>query len=172
MNNLRLRYRVYTVVLFSAGMAVLGTWTRATFGEQAIPLPSATDSFVWLAMLACAAVSPIPLPRRRGSASLTPAFELSAIFVFGPAFACWLAVGSRIVANLMDTWDSRSTVAIGQAALATGASGLVYVALDGRHGPAFLAAVGSPIALLAAAVVHLLTRHAVALGSVMEHYLV
>jgi serine/threonine protein phosphatase PrpC len=165
MNNLRLHYRVYAAAVFFFGMAVLGAWTRATFGDHVAVLPSTTDVFVWLAMLACAAVSPIPLPRRGGSASLTPAFELAAIFVFGPGFACWLAVGSRIVANLVDTWDARSTIAIGQAALATGASGVVYVALDGQQGPAFLSVGGSPVALLAAAVVHIVVRHAVALGS-------
>lgn len=163
MSTLRLNYRAYVALVFGAGMIALGAWTRHTFGVLAAPLPSALQTCVWLAMLAVAVVAPIPLPRRGGSASLTPAFELSAVFVFGPAVACWLAVVARIVANLVEEWDSRTTFSVGQAALATGAAGVVYVGLHGPLGTAFTTGGGG--AILVASAVHLAVRHALALGA-------
>lgn len=168
MQRFTLQYRAYVLVVFAAGMLLLTLATR-DFVLRNTPVPALGDAALWFAMLCVAIISPIPLLRRGGHASLSPGFEFAAILVFGPAVACWLTVLARILVNINGRWDSKTTLSIGESALAVGAAGMVYTQLHGRVGAAFTPQTASGVALLAAAFVLIIMRHAVPYAAQRVH---
>ena len=164
MTQVRLSYGAFVLAVFTAGMSLLAYWSHAG-NSTGFPVQHLGSVLLWLGILAVAAFSPVPLPEHGGTVSLAPAFEFSVLLVFGPSAACWIVVLSRLAANAGGRWDSRATLAVGQAALAIGVSGFVYDRLGGVTGEAFAVNMGSGLALAAAGTLHLLLRHGIAAGA-------
>ena len=92
----RWRYPLYVWTAFAGGVLVLLSLSAGMQG-----LGNAIDSgsyfALWATMILVAAMSPLPMPWGNATASLTPALDLAAILVFGPAIACWVGVVSRLI---------------------------------------------------------------------------
>ncbi len=128
-------YRIFAALVLTGGLVALFLLnTRATPVEAPLLAPSAL--VLWMAMIAVAAMSPIPMPGRAAPANLLPALDLAAILLFGPGVACWVGVLSRFVGNTAEKWNPflPGLVRLGQAVLSIGAGGFAYTALGGRLG--------------------------------------
>ncbi|MEP7027297.1 MAG: HD domain-containing phosphohydrolase [Candidatus Eisenbacteria bacterium] len=127
--------RAYAWVVFALGMGLLA-WLSARGPEGSVAFPANTDLVLWTAMILVAALSPVPLPRGLGSATLTPALDVAAFLLFGPAVACWVGALSRLFAGMAQRWNPFLTgiQRVGTSVLAIGGAGSVFVALGGRTG--------------------------------------
>ena len=88
------RYRLYVWTVFAGGMSMLLSLSGGLAG-LGTTIDSGSYVVLWAAMILVAAMSPLPLPWGRATASLTTALDLAALLLFGPAVACWVGVFHR-----------------------------------------------------------------------------
>ena len=136
-NSRTFKYKVTPLIWIALGLAAL---------LLAPPLPSNTEHgmtalVLWTAVITIAAMSPVPLPRG-GSFLLSPALDLGALLVFGPAAAAWYGVVSRLIAGTAERWTPfhRTLSPVGAAPLALVCAGFVYRGITGPE--AFLPVAG------------------------------
>lgn len=126
--------------------------TVGTHLPQAWDAPLAVSVMLWALLVTLAEVSPVPLPRSAAQLTLTPAFDLSALFLFGPGVATVLAGLSRYAAGLLGRRPLRaSTLSAAQAVVVLGLAGTLYLAMGGHVRPSFVASpttVGPVVAAL------------------------
>lgn len=128
-------YKSYAGALVLAAIGVLGV-TGDAFGIVE-GLPSLNTALgLWLVMATVASLTPLPLPRGGGQITLTPVFDLGALFAFGPGPALWIAALSRVASVSTRGWRpiSESLLILSRAVLAVWAAGAVYGTLGGGFG--------------------------------------
>ncbi len=152
-------YRLYAWTVFAGGMSLLFSLSGG-MGGLGTTIDSGSYVVLWAAMILVAAMSPLPLPWGRATASLTTALDLAALLLFGPAVACWVGFLSRMVANATQRWNPflPGVQGLGQIVLALGSGGLVYGKLGGRYGDALTVSVDQLVPLLAAAGTYLAVK--------------
>ncbi len=152
-------YRLYAWTVFVGGMSLLFSLSGG-IGGLATTIDTGSYVVLWAAMILVAAMSPLPLPWGRATASLTTALDLAALLLFGPAVACWVGVLSRVVANATQRWNPflPGVQSLGQIVLALGAGGVVYGQLGGLHGEALTVSRDQLVPLLAAAGAYLAVK--------------
>lgn len=149
MNTSTRAQRYFAWCVLSGGILLLlhlsARFSQADFGEHPY-----TTIVLWLAMISVAGMSPVPLPRGAGTVHLTTALDFAALLIFGPLFACWVAVVARLFSNMAEKWNpfSSGLLRLGQAILSIGAAGLTYLALGGQFGVDLMvvAEQGTPLA--------------------------
>ena len=131
----RRRYQVYVWTIFAGGLTALLSLSGGMDGFGAV-MNANSNLVLWATMILVAAMSPLPLPWGASTASLTPALDLAAILLFGPAIACWIAVLSRLVTNISQRWNPLlpGVLSIGQTVLAVRCRRVCVSVFRGRHG--------------------------------------
>ncbi|HKA25107.1 MAG TPA: HD domain-containing phosphohydrolase, partial [Candidatus Eisenbacteria bacterium] len=111
--------------------------------------------------------APVPLPRGNGTASLTTSLDLAAILLFGPAGACWVALGSRLVMILAERRQSplAGLLRAGTSIFAVGAGGIVYLALGGRTGAELAPSLAQLVPALGAALAYVSVKTGIGAAS-------
>lgn len=128
------RYRICVWAIFLSGVGYLIYLNGGGF-RAATALYTPASLLLWTALIAMAAMSPIPLPRGTTTIFLTPALDVAAIVLFGPAIACWIGALSRLIANVAERKSPLLLLArVGRSIWALGFGGVAYVAFGGRVG--------------------------------------
>jgi HD-GYP domain-containing protein (c-di-GMP phosphodiesterase class II)/serine/threonine protein phosphatase PrpC len=158
-NPANARYRICVWAVFLGGLGYLAYLNGGEYALHAgaLALPSLV---LWVALAVVSALSPIPLPRGNGVASLTTSLDLAAILLFGPGGACWVALLSRVVMSVAERRQSPfpGLLRIGQGVFAVGAGGIVYLALGGATGSDLAPALGQIVPLLGACAAYLAVK--------------
>ena len=149
--TVRRRHPLFAWTVFVAGCAVLVSLNGGLRGIEAT-LDSGAYVVLWGAMILVAALSPLPLPWGRATATLTTALDLAALLLFGPAVAVWVGVLSRLVAGATQRWSPLRAhlLGFGQIVLALAAAGMAYASLGGDYGEALAVSGAQVVALLGA----------------------
>jgi HD-GYP domain-containing protein (c-di-GMP phosphodiesterase class II)/serine/threonine protein phosphatase PrpC len=160
------RYRIGVWAVFFGGLGYLAYLNGGEFALRSatLALPSVV---LWVALAVVAALSPIPLPSGSGAASLTTSLDIAAILLFGPAGACWVALGSRLVMSVAERGQPMLSglLRFGQGVLAVGAGGIVYLALGGAVGSELAPSLGQIAPFLGACAAYLAVKAAIGAGS-------
>lgn len=167
MNSANARYRICVSAVFLGGLGYLAYLNSGEYAlhDTTLALPSVV---LWVALAVVAALSPIPLPRGNGAASLTTSLDLAAILLFGPAGACWVALLSRLVMTLAERrqgWGLAGLLRFGQGIFAVGAGGIVYLALGGTTGADLSPTLGQLVPLGGACAAYLLVKSGIGAAS-------
>src|SRR5262249_39929346 len=115
----RWRQPLYVWTVFAGAVLVLVAMSPG-MGGLGDAFDTGSYYALWATMILVAAMSPLPLPWSNASASLSPALDLAAILVFGPAVACWVGVLSRLITNASHRWRPMlpAVLGVGQTVLA------------------------------------------------------
>lgn len=150
-------FRIYILTLAAVGLG-LHLLLRSLSPGLAFTPALASGAALWTLLLMLAEISPIPLPRGGARAKLTPALDVGALCVFGPAMACGVGLLSRLLACGLQRerggWRIGSELA--RAAVILGGTGLAWCAFHGPPAPGAVfpaahvsALVGAPLAYFA-----------------------